>query len=123
MDGMRLILIVDDDQDFGSLLAEIIVEAGYRARHVTTTADACAALDEERPDACLLDWNLQGGDPAGLAHLLSARGVPFALSTGDPSHMEVAERLGARALLEKPFDLDRLTRLLDQLLYEARPEA
>jgi DNA-binding response OmpR family regulator len=116
----RSILVVDDDEDFGVVVVEVLEHEGYRARHVTTAAGARAILarGNERPDACLLDWNLPEGNPVDLARLLTVMDVPIVLSSGSPGSDEAAHRIGASAILDKPFDIDDLSRLLSGLFRE-----
>ncbi|MBU4177046.1 MAG: response regulator [Desulfurivibrionaceae bacterium] len=62
------ILIVDDELDFGTTLAERLELRGYAAKAVSGAQEAMGALaDNWRPDVVLLDLMMPGVD--GLATL------------------------------------------------------
>jgi DNA-binding NtrC family response regulator len=73
----------------------------------------------------LLDLKLPDSDDLSL--LASVRrllpGVPVILMTafGTPEVLEEARRLGAFTVLDKPFDLDELDRLIERALETPRP--
>ncbi|MBU1404456.1 MAG: response regulator [Proteobacteria bacterium] len=64
----RRILIVDDEVDFGTTLAERLELRGYAAKAVSGAQEAMGVLaDNWRPDVVLLDLMMPGVD--GLATL------------------------------------------------------
>ena len=66
-------MIVDDDQGFGRVAAEILADRGYRVvGHATTAAEARRQCDLLAPDAVLLDVRLPDGDGVALAGELAA---------------------------------------------------
>lgn len=110
----RLILLVDDDEDLGLVLEEVMSGEGWRVSRATSMRDALLAIDDEEPSLVLLDWHIPDGDPEELARLLGDRGVPVVLTSGGDRTKENAERIGAVAVLDKPFDLDELLRVLER---------
>ena len=115
----RRLLIVDDEAPFRDLLTLFFEERGYQ---VLGLGDAESALDlvrRETVDAVLLDNNLPGmmGITA-LPQLRKLSPAPVIMITGHPSEetSRDALMLGAKALLPKPLDFDKLTALLNGLL-------
>lgn len=106
----RTILIVDDDADVRAIV-EMSLELGAGWR-VVGEGDGRAAVSraaETRPDAILLDVNLDGTDgPAVLSELrgdprTAAIPVIFLTANARPDETARLERQGAR-VLAKPFD-------------------
>jgi CheY-like chemotaxis protein len=105
------ILVVDDDDDCRSIIADLLEMSGYT---VLSCGSAQAALDvarQQRPALILADFVMPGADGAWLIRSLRGEGgtladVPVVLTTGSSSGREIAASL-VRAL-EKPFDMNRL---------------
>jgi CheY-like chemotaxis protein len=80
------ILIVDDDQQFRRVAAELLAARGYRVVGEAGSAGERLALASAlRPDAVLLDVNLPDGDGLSVAAHLSADGGPRVLLTSTDS--------------------------------------
>ncbi len=109
---MPTVLVIDDDADLGQVLEEVLGAEGYRVVLAPVFDEAIRAVDDESPDVALLDWNLPDGDPEEVAQLLRDRGVPFVLTSGGDRTNERGRRIGAAAVLDKPFALDDLLRVL-----------
>jgi CheY-like chemotaxis protein len=106
------ILVVDDDDDCRSIIADLLEMSGYA---VLCCGSAPAAIDLARrhnPGLILADFVMPGADGAWLIQSLRAEGgaladVPVVLTTGSSVGREIAASLGIHAL-EKPFDMNRL---------------
>jgi DNA-binding response OmpR family regulator len=116
----KRILVAEDDPDLRSLIAGALTEDGHE---VVEAADGARSLE-------LLDATLGGPDPspgfdlivsdvhmpgrsglevlAGLRHHPVAPPVVLITAFGDEQVHADARRLGAVAMLDKPFDLDDL---------------
>jgi two-component system nitrogen regulation response regulator NtrX len=104
----RHVLIADDDRSILASLGAELRERGYRVSTVTKGADAVRMLDDDPPDAILLDLFL--GEENGLDILpkLSAAAdvlPPVIMISGEGtiSHAVEAVRLGAIDFVEKPL--------------------
>ena len=114
------ILIVEDDLDCRTVLADLLELSGYA---VAAFGDAALALEAARrspPDLAMVDLNLPGRDGAWLVQALREGGAPLStmpvvLTTGSADARGVARSLGVHPL-EKPFDAGHLLDLLDTLL-------
>jgi len=121
------VLLVEDRDTLRRMLERALVSDGYR---VGAVADGAAAIERlegtERFDLVLTDLRLPGA--SGLDVLRAARtaqpGVPVVVLTGYgdvPTAVE-AMRLGAYTFLEKPVEVDDLSRLISEALGEGGPE-
>lgn len=109
-------LLVEDDALIAVALEGALLDAGARRVTIcTTTAEALAALRDEKPDAMVLDVHLADRDDGwAIAELVNSVGPNpprIVFSTGAPQDIpaEIAE-LGP--VLEKPYDH---TELIDAL--------
>jgi two-component system OmpR family response regulator len=104
------VLVVEDDSDIASLLAEILESEGYAPVVVTDGADLDGQL-AERPDLVVLDLRLTRGGADRIIITLRARGmgdVPVLLLSAANDLQERARDLGVKAYLAKPFEVEEL---------------
>jgi CheY-like chemotaxis protein len=106
---MRPILLVDDDADAATAVAQALERDGYALHWASSAELALEHLKGGRvPGLILLDQNMPGMTGARLLGMLNAdpalRGIPVVLLSGDPMGLEKAKALGAEAAIEKPFD-------------------
>jgi DNA-binding response OmpR family regulator len=107
----RRILLVEDDAPLRAVVAEVLRDDGYT---VEEAADGHAALAAMRsaPDAVVLDLQLPFLDGPGFVRLLRDHlpwsRVPLLVLSGAGRAEDAAARLGAAALVRKPFTLDEL---------------
>jgi len=116
------VLVVDDDEVIRGLLAWLFEEAGYSVRQAADGSEALAALAGRAPDCMVLDLMmprvdgqtvLQRRQDEGLAP--DTRVVVLTAKTDRMSQVWCWER-GADEYLIKPFDGDRLLRLVADLM-------
>ena len=122
MSDTRTILIVDDDDDCRSIIAELLEMSGYAVLSCGSAQTAVELVRQHHPALVLADFVMPGADGAWLIQSLRSEGgaladVPVVLTTGSSAGRQIAASLGIRAL-EKPFDMNRL---LDVVRRTARP--
>ena len=112
MDKPR-ILIVDDDAD---LLESLSLRLSHEGFDVSVAADGYEGLERARreaPDLLILDIHMPAGDGFSIQerlHAVSWPWPPVIYLTGDKSlRAELGvKRLGAFAVVYKPFEFDKL---------------
>src|SRR5258708_4646643 len=115
-----VILVVEDEPALREILSDMLERFDYDARLAGTAADAYAFAATERPNAILLDINLP--DATGTQTLDELRilrpDVPIIMVTANADEGLARETLtrGAFDYVLKPFDMDRMGRVLEAAL-------
>jgi DNA-binding NtrC family response regulator len=113
----RRVMIVEDEVLVAMELERLLEEQGCAVVGPAPTVDrALALLDRERPDAVILDVNLDGQTAIPVAAALNARGVPFVLATGYGNAQAAEPELKGVPRIDKPVSHDRLVRVLARIL-------
>ena len=108
-------MIVEDEMLVAMELEDLLAEQGCAVMGPAPNADrALALLDEELPDAAVLDVNLNGQTALPVVTALRAQGVPFVLATGYSQSLQPELKDAPR--LDKPVDHGKLLRVLAHLL-------
>jgi two-component system chemotaxis response regulator CheY len=125
---MARVLVVDDDEAIRALLREALEDEGYAVQEAADGAQALGMLGRARPDAVLLDLMMPVLDGWGFlraAATLPRAGLPIVVMSASSSLSAAAQELlglGVRAWLPKPFDLDTLLGMVEQLCPAERSE-
>ena len=119
------ILVVDDSPEIRTLLRDyVLVPEGYRVQLADSGKAALQAVKQYNPDLILLDINLP--DATGLQVLQALNNhnytIPVIIITSDTSAETILEafRLGAGNYLSKPFALDKISNMIDEVLTISR---
>ena len=113
------ILIVEDDPDILSSLAEAIREEGFDVETAANGYQALARLESHPPDLIFLDLMMPLMD--GWKFLESARQrfpdlhPPVVVLSAVRNLTDEVRRLGVTAFLPKPFDLEDVARMAHSL--------
>jgi DNA-binding response OmpR family regulator len=115
MDALQ-ILIVDDEEELVSALAERLYLRGFQAKGVTTGEEALAHIADQPCDVVLLDVKMPGLSGLEVIKRIKEKtpSPQVILLTGHSS-VQDAERgmgLGAFDYLMKPVKIDELIRVL-----------
>jgi len=125
--GRPLILVVDDETDFRSIVSHVLDRGGY---DVVTAVDGMEGLKlfaEREPDLVVLDGHLPDLDGIEVCRRMRAtpRGekVPILLCTVRAALSTVSEGLaaGATSYVLKPFDMEELLEAVAESLKKAAP--
>jgi DNA-binding NtrC family response regulator len=116
------VLIVENDDYIRELLGEAFDSEGFLFSLIASGAAMEDALDEDDYDIVIIDVT-QPGDKDGIAlgKIAHEQGCGVILTTGDHRHAERLEQSGRHHLL-KPFRLQNLMSLVDQILTAASNE-
>jgi two-component system OmpR family response regulator len=126
MDTQNKILIVDDDREIRSLLADYLENNGYST---VTAADGKAmtsALEANKIDLIVLDLNMPGDDGLTLCRNLRAKSaMPVIMLTARSEALDriIGLEMGADDYLSKPFEPRELLARIRSVLRRANSPA
>ena len=116
--GLR-VLVVDDNEDAGSFLAEALSLNGFEVRTAVDGPEALRLAESFAPDVALLDLGLPVMDGYELAqHLQQLPRRPYLVALtgyGSDRHQQRSRSSGFDMHLVKPVDIDALAAQLQQL--------
>jgi two-component system OmpR family response regulator len=118
------VLVVDDDDGIREMLQSTLTFAGFRVSAAPSAEAALTLIDQDYPDALVLDVMMPGLDGFELVQLLRHRGddlpVLFLTARDAVDDRVRGLRLGADDYLTKPFSVVEVTARLEALLRRAR---
>ncbi len=127
METRGRVLIVDDEANARTALAEILREEGYQVETAADGFKALPKLEEFAPDALVTDLLMPGMDGLELMRRALAedpdRAVIVTTAFGAVDSAVQAMRAGASDYLTKPIHVDALTQQLDRALERRRLRA
>lgn len=110
------VLIVDDEEDFLDIMTQRLGVRGINVSTTTSAENALTMIDEEPYDVLIIDCMMPGMDGFKTLKALKAHNpdVEVILHTAYIPEVQVAQalKLGALDVIEKPADLDLLTRMI-----------
>ncbi|WP_061237580.1 diguanylate cyclase [Ectopseudomonas composti] len=121
-DGSRTIYILEGETAVGENMRQTLNNFGYRAEHFNSIDGLDAALQQQLPDALIIDAKLPGAASDGLdyAHQLRDRldePLPLLVLTDQQDDFTTqlhAVRAGAMGLFSKPVDIPQLESRLER---------
>jgi CheY-like chemotaxis protein len=117
LSGLR-VLVVEDELLLAMDYEEILQGAGCTVLGpFARQAGALSLLERERPDAAVLDMNLDGERSTPVAEALNAQGVPFVVVSGYGEQMAREPVLAAAPQLEKPVSAHELVQAIGALAH------
>jgi two-component system OmpR family response regulator len=118
----QTVLIVDDDVDIRTLVAEVLTKAGYQILTAADGPSMTAVLGTNPVDLILLDLNLPGEDGLSLCRNTSRRrDIPIIMLTArtEPIDRVIGLEVGADDYISKPFDPRELVARVRSVLRRA----
>lgn len=117
---MKKILVLDDNRDILEVVTEVLSYERFEVCGIGTALELLATAEKFQPDLILLDLRLADGDGGELCRQLKAHpllgGIPVVIFTAYQRPGENLFSYGCNAVMEKPFDLDELVRVVDRLI-------
>jgi CheY-like chemotaxis protein len=116
-----IVLIAEDDPDFGPQLREIVADSGYRAELVRNGRDAIDAVRRGGVEVLILDLKMPLIDGIEVYTTLKheGRAVPTIIITGSAHEyhdtLEAIRDVTLTGILNKPFDPLTLLQSLERL--------
>jgi two-component system phosphate regulon response regulator OmpR len=121
---LPLILVVDDEAELRSLLAEYLGQHGFRLQLAAHAGEARQLIGREPPALALLDVNMPGENGLSLARWLREAHPTVAIvmltTASDTIDRIVGLELGADDYLPKPFELRELLARIRAVLRRSR---
>ncbi|HEY2593230.1 MAG TPA: response regulator [Chloroflexota bacterium] len=117
------ILVVDDEPLIRELVADALSETGFDVHSAASGVQALDLLRRWLPQAIVLDLMMPQMDGFGEALRRDPRlaSIPVLLVTAAHAPHDAAQRMRARAVLPKPFEIDDLLDLVIELAGEPSP--
>lgn len=112
----QTVLIADDDLRLLRAMEARLSHEGYRVLSCQDGYQAIAIAHHEHPDLMILDINMPAGSGFSVHERMrtgeDTRSIPVLYITGHDTQViyDIADRMGALAVLQKPFGLDDLGR-------------
>ncbi len=115
----RTVLVVDDDEDIRTIVAEALEEAGYTVETANGGVQALERVAQGAPDAIVLDIWMPTLDGFDFVRTLRAtegtRNVPVvAMSAAYPER--AALDIGVQEFVAKPFEVSALLAAVERAL-------
>lgn len=121
LDPRRTLLVVDDQPIQRQLLASLLLPLGFIMREAASGRECLEILQQHRPDAVLLDINmddLNGWQTAQLIRSNVGPDLPIIFVSADPfeNRPELLEAVGCQGFVSKPVIESELLDLLARVL-------
>jgi len=119
------VLVVEDDRATSDLIRDVVEEAGLRFVPANEGHLAISIAVEERPQVITLDLGLPDTDGHAVLHRLLSddrtREIPIVVVTGYRRYLPADDYDRLAAVVDKPFDVVELARVLHALAYAEGP--
>lgn len=119
----RNILVVDDEIDFGKILAATLIKLGHTVTTASGGREASAEIARQKFDLVITDLVMPEKEGIELIQELAAISPGtriIAMSGGgvnaSKSYLKIAMHMGAKAVLSKPFSTSELVSALNEAL-------
>ena len=115
------VLVVDDLEDIGWIISKALTAKGYKVVLATSGSDALSKMKWAKPSILILDIRLP--DISGIELLRLIRKMDIKVKciiiTAYPTTQlrQEAKELGACDFIPKPFNLEKLSRVVDLILH------
>lgn len=118
----RRVLLAEDDDAIREVIELALTSVGHEVHVATNGADALRLVRDVSPDLILLDLKMPEVDGREFARRYRDSRVgmaPLAVLTAAQDAAAEAGSIGADGYLEKPFDVDALLALVDEMTSRA----
>jgi two-component system, response regulator, stage 0 sporulation protein F len=114
---MASILIVDDEDSVRQLLRRILEEDGHEVREASNGHEGLNLYRQAPADLVITDILMPARDGMDVTleltrEFLDAKVIAMTGATGDRNFLSVAKLFGARQIIQKPFTVEEVRRLV-----------
>ncbi len=121
----KSVLVVDDDPQIRDLLQRALTKVGYEVALAADGRQAISMLEESDYDVVIADILMPERDGLEVVmYLQRERPKTPSIVISSPSNrvfLQSAELLGATRVVEKPFELEDITRAIEEVLAPGGP--
>lgn len=112
------VLVIDDDPDVRSFIADSLQEFGYSVREAGDGIEGLAAMEQERPQLVVLDFIMPGMSGADVAKRILKKwpGQPILFVSGYSETEAIKSSAPDVPLLSKPFRAETLEQMVRKVL-------
>lgn len=116
----KRVLVVDDEADIRLIIHSLLETEDYEVMSAKNGQEALEKLEGDvKPDIILLDLMMPNMSGYSLLNELHQRGLLTAFSvivmTADRLMKHQIDRMGIKGFISKPFDINELQRMIDEL--------
>ena len=123
MQSGKIILVIDDDEDFQTILKVTLNQSGFQVRSLMDGELAQTLNEVPFPDIILLDIDLPYANGVEVGKKLksnaSTRDIPVIMVSANPFVDELCKEAGANDYVQKPFTLKTLMEKVNESLSPA----
>ncbi len=125
MSDSRKVLVVDDDEHIQRSLEQYLQLEEFEVRTASGGAEALGIIEEFKPDLVLLDVMMPEMDGFEVLENLRRKPetekLPVIMLTARDQHGDVLKgyQMGVSSYMVKPFNLDELVEVINQVFAEA----
>ena len=118
----KCILIIEDDETMRAAMKRLFEGEGYNVKTAADGTQLSSVLDDSPIDLIILDIGLPWINGYELAKLLKEheelKSLPLIFVSGKTSELDVKRgfEVGADEYIKKPFDVDHMKKVVQQLL-------
>ena len=117
--GVKNILIIDDEKDLCQLLGDTLSSHGYNVESANTRRKAMSSLKSRSPDLVFLDLKLPDSDGLRLLSCIKkinpSTAVNIISAYGSEEVRDKARKLGTYGFIDKPFSEETILRNIREL--------
>jgi two-component system response regulator CpxR len=114
----KKVMLVDDEVEFVQTLSERLQTRKYDSKIAYNGEEALASMEEEQPEVMVLDLKMPGISGFDVLREVKAKHpdteVIILTGHGSSKEEELAYELGAFAYLEKPVDINILSKTMNE---------
>lgn len=108
----KIVLVIDDDKDFQTILKVTLKQSGFHVRSLFDGEISHMFQETPYPDVILLDVDLPYANGVEVGKQLksnaSTRDIPVIMVSANPYVDELCKEVGATDYVQKPFSLNNL---------------
>jgi CheY-like chemotaxis protein len=117
---MSKILICDDEQEILDITRLILEDSGHEVLAVIDSNTVASLIEQEKPDVLLIDLWMPGMSGDQVVRQLRKNellsNIPIVVISASKEGKEIAYAAGADDFLEKPYDIEELTSIVERQL-------